>query len=112
MLLSIAKARPENLELVASQLTTHEGAEETERSGAEESADMGLKEEGEGEERSEEAALESEEASQKEGEGDEEAARVTDGVCAFLDLLNGVFWELFSRRPAGASVAPVVNPGA
>ena len=52
----------------------------------------------------------------QENSGATEAEQKTDfsdaeRILAFINLLNDMFWRLFSKRPLSPVVAPVVNPG-
>ena len=84
MLISVGKSRPDNLMLVANQIGNSliRAKEPTPR----------------------------EDGESKEAEPDMEFSDV-ERISAFIQLLNDVFWRLFSKRPLSPVVAPVVNPG-
>lgn len=135
MLLTIARFRPENLRQVAVQVAAGEqvDAEKEKEKEKEEGEEKDKGDSGEVEEdKGEKAKVEEKEGG---GEKEEEGSHVSeesevdmeatveasaedqtkqsdvDNVIVFLDLFNKVFWDLFARRPAGPTVAPVVNPG-
>ena len=98
-LLSVAKARPSNLLLVATEINqelVEMARESSEESGRGDQAEKGAESE-------ESGCGDQAEKGAESGE--------TERLAVFIQLLNDVFWKLFVQRAASPATAPVINPG-